>query len=182
MLQMFSTPVNEEFMKKDASDTSKATTPEPQAQADQVQVVSKQNDKLEEQQVNASADTQAEKPASPPKDKSGKKTVSKKTDTKSKAAPKAKTQAAPKVKTQAAAQAKTKTQAKQADKKGAKPAAKKTVKASAKKDSKKPQDGTTSASDNQNGKDELWSNGSLDFFLSFSYFIASTVCDWVNNE
>lgn len=155
MLQMFSTPVNEEFMKKDVSDTSKVTTPEPQVQADQVLVVSKQNDKSEEKQVNASADTLAEKPASPPKDKAGKKTVSKKTDTKTKTAPKTKTQAAPKAKTQAAAQAKTKTQAKQVDKEGAKPAAKKAVKASAKKDSKKPQDGATSVSDNQNGKDEL---------------------------
>lgn len=145
MLQMFSTPVSEEFMKKEKADSSigQKTIQEPPAQADQVKTQD-QNGKPEEKQPDAPM--QAEKPAETPKDKGGKKTVSK-TDTKAKVAPKAKAKAG--------AQAKTQTAAKQGDKKGAKPAAKKTVKVSAKKDSKKAKAATVPVSDSQNDKDEL---------------------------
>lgn len=156
MLNMFSTPVNEEFMKKEATD---ASTPEPPAQADQVKTDTKQDDKPAEQKTDAPA----EKPADSPKDKAKAKPASKTTTTgtKAKAPPKTKDKTGDPAKTKAADKAKTaakkdgkqtvKTQAKQADKKDAKQAAKKPVKVVTKKDSKK----ATAASESQNGKEEL---------------------------
>lgn len=159
MLKMFSTPVDAEFIKKKAYDTSKPqlTTPEASAQADQDKADSKQDDKP--------ADMQANKPADSPKGKAEVKLVSKtKTGTKAKAAPKAKVKAGDQAKTKTADKVKpavkkdrkqmVKTQAKQVVKKDAKPAAKKTVKVAAKTDPKKAAH-AMSASDSQNSKDEL---------------------------
>lgn len=171
MLQMFSTPVSEEFMKKEEADSTvgQKTTQEPPVQADQVKTHDRDG-KPEEKQPDAP--TQADKGAETPKDKGGKKTVSK-TDTKAKAAPKAKAKAG--------AQAKTQTAAKQGDKKGAKPAAKKTVKVSAKKDSKKAKAATTPVSDSQNGKDELWSNNCWDYVDEVSIFLHFPKCSVGNS-
>ncbi|XP_054473034.1 prolyl 3-hydroxylase 1 [Anoplopoma fimbria] len=165
MLKMFSTPVNAEFIKKEASGGSEpqTTMPEPPAQADQGKADSKQDDKPVEQKPDAPADAQADGPADPPKDKVEVKPVSKtKAGAKAKAAPKAKdkeakAKTADKVKPAAKQDGKqtVKTQAKQTATKDAKPAAKKAVKVAAKKDSKKAKADTTSASDSQNGKEEL---------------------------
>uniref|UniRef100_A0A3Q1FFG2 procollagen-proline 3-dioxygenase n=1 Tax=Acanthochromis polyacanthus TaxID=80966 RepID=A0A3Q1FFG2_9TELE len=160
MLKMFSTPINEEFSKTEATDTveSKSTTPEPPAQADQEQADKKQDDKAAESKPSESLD--------PPKDapKPGSKTA-----TKTKAAPKAKAKTGDQTKAKTGDQAKAKTgdqakaktgdqakaktadkvkpaakkdgkqtvktQAKQAAKKDTKAAAKKTAKVTAKKDS-----------------------------------------------
>ncbi|XP_040890961.1 prolyl 3-hydroxylase 1 [Toxotes jaculatrix] len=148
MLKMFSTPVNAEFSKKEATDASDSqpATPEPPAQADEVTTDKKQDDK----------------PADTPKDKTETKPVSKtSTGTKAKVAPKGKAKAGDQVKDKTADKGKpaakkdgkqtVKTQTKQADKKDTKPGAKKTVK----KDTKKAKADGTSASDSQNGKDEL---------------------------
>ncbi|KAE8298004.1 Prolyl 3-hydroxylase 1 [Larimichthys crocea] len=156
MLKMFSTPVNEEFIKKEVTDTS-----EPPALADQVKTDNKQDNKPAEQKADAAA--AADKPADSPKDKEegAAKPVSKTTaETKAKAAPKAKAKAGgDKAKTKTADKAKpvakkdgkqtVKKQTKQADKKDAKPAAKKTEKAAAKKDSKKAKTDATSDSQKQ---------------------------------
>ncbi|TKS71049.1 Prolyl 3-hydroxylase 1 [Collichthys lucidus] len=156
MLKMFSTPVNEEFIKKEVTDTS-----EPPAQADQVKTENKQDNKPAEQKADAAA--AADKPADSPKDKEegAVKPVSKTTaETKAKAAPKAKAKAGgDKAKTKTADKAKpvakkdgkqtVKKQTKQADKKDAKPAAKKTEKPAAKKDSKKAKTDATSDSQKQ---------------------------------
>ncbi|KAM8756398.1 prolyl 3-hydroxylase 1 [Acanthopagrus schlegelii] len=155
MLKMFSTPVNEEFIKKEERDTSKPepTTAEPPAQADP------------EKAGEKPADVQADKPADSPKDKAEAKPVSKTTGTKAKAVPKAKAKAGDQAKTKTVEKVKpaakkvakqtVKTQAKQVDKKDAKPAAKKTVKVAAKKDSKKAKADATSASDSLKDKEEL---------------------------
>ncbi|XP_010754375.3 prolyl 3-hydroxylase 1 [Larimichthys crocea] len=149
MLKMFSTPVNEEFIKKEVTDTS-----EPPALADQVKTENKQDNKPAEQKADAAA--AADKPADSPKDKEegAAKPVSKTTaETKAKAAPKAKAKAGgDKAKTKTADKAKpvakkdgkqtVKKQTKQADKKDAKPAAKK-------KDSKKAKTDATSDSQKQ---------------------------------
>ncbi|XP_074491292.1 prolyl 3-hydroxylase 1 [Sebastes fasciatus] len=149
MLKMFSTPVDSEFIKKEASDTSEprpTTTPEPPAQADQVNADDKQDDKLAEQKPDAPAETQAE-------DKVEAKPVSKTKTAKPKAkAKEAKTADKPAAKKDG--KKTVKTQAKQGGKKDAKPAAKKTVKVAAK-DSTKAKADATSASDSQSGKVEL---------------------------
>ncbi|XP_022601011.1 prolyl 3-hydroxylase 1 [Seriola dumerili] len=160
MLKMFSTPVNAEFSKKEATDTSEPQPVTPEPPSDK-----KQDDKPAEQKPDAPTDTQADKPADTPKDKTEKKPVSKTTTkgTKAKAAPKAKAKAGDQAKDKTADKGKpaakkqtVKTQAKQVDKKDTKPAAKKTVKVVAKKDSKKAKADGTSASDSQNeDKDEL---------------------------
>ncbi|XP_070815032.1 prolyl 3-hydroxylase 1 isoform X1 [Chaetodon trifascialis] len=157
MLKMFSTPVNEEFIKKEVTDTSETqpTTSEPPAQTEQVKADSKQDDKAAEQKP---ADTQADRPADSPKDKAKVKPASKTTTaTKAKAAPKAKAKAGDQAKAKTTNKVKpvAKKDGKQVDKKDAKPAAKKTVKAATKKDSKKAKADSTSVSDSQNGKDEL---------------------------
>ncbi|XP_036958413.1 prolyl 3-hydroxylase 1 isoform X2 [Acanthopagrus latus] len=155
MLKMFSTPVNEEFIKKEERDTSRPepTTAEPPAQADP------------EKAGEKPADVQPDKPADSPKDKAEAKPVSKTTGTKAKAVPKAKAKAGDQAKTKTVEKVKpaakkvakqtVKTQAKQVDKKDAKPAAKKTVKVAAKKDSKKAKADATSASDSLKDKEEL---------------------------
>lgn len=129
---MFSTPVNEDFIKKEVKESKpQPTTPEPPAQADQTKTDDKQDKKPEEK-----LDT--------PKDKVEVNHVGKTTTG-------MKAKAAPKAKAKAGDQAKTKTQAKQVDKKGTKPAAKKTAKVAA----KKAKAGTMSVSEAQKGKDEL---------------------------
>ncbi|XP_059186030.1 prolyl 3-hydroxylase 1 [Centropristis striata] len=166
MLNMFSTPVNAEFMKTEMSDTSepRLPTPEPPAQADQGKADDKQDDKPAEQKLDAPADTQADKPADSSPDKVEEKPVSKtKTGTKPKAAPKAKAKTGDQAKAKTADKVKpaakkdgkqvVKTPAKQGVKKEAKPAAKKTVKVAAKKDTKKTE--AKSTSDSQNGREEL---------------------------
>lgn len=155
MLKMFSTPVDAEFIKKETNDTSKPqlTTSEAPAQADQDKAASKQDSKP--------ADTQADKPADSPKDKVEAKLVSKtKTGTKAKAAPKAKAKAGDQAKTKTADKIKPavkkdrKQTVKTQDKQVVKKDAKKTVKVASKTDPKKAAD-AMSASDSQNGKDEL---------------------------
>ncbi|KAG7229684.1 hypothetical protein INR49_012731 [Caranx melampygus] len=152
MLKMFSTPVNAEFSKKEVTDASEpqAATQEPPVQAD---TDKNQDDKPAEQKPEA--------PANTPKDTTDTKPDSK-TTAKAKAAPKAKAKAGDQAKNKATDKGKpavkkqtVKKQAKQVDKKDTKPAAKKTVKVVAKKDSKKAKADGTSASDSQNGKDEL---------------------------
>lgn len=167
MLKMFSTPVNEEFIKKEVTDTSEPqlTAPEPAMQADQVKADNKQDAEPAEQRLDASADKLADKPANSPKDKAQTKPVSKTTGTKAKTAPKAKAKTGNQAKTKTADKVKpaakkngkqtVKTQAKQVDKKDAKPVAKKTVKVAAKKDSKTAKADATSVSDSQKGKEEL---------------------------
>lgn len=165
MLKMFSTPVDAEFIKKEETDNSEAvpTTPEPPVQQTEQD---KADSKAEEQKPDVAADTQADKPADPPKKKAVTKPAGKTAkDTKAKAAPKANTKTGDKPKAKTAEKVKpaakkegkqtVKTQAKQGDEKDAKPAAKKTVKVAAKKDSKKAKADATSASDSQDGKDEL---------------------------
>ncbi|XP_031731817.1 prolyl 3-hydroxylase 1 isoform X2 [Anarrhichthys ocellatus] len=160
MLNMFATPVNAEFIKNEASGASEPqpTTPEPPTQADPGNADGKQDDKPVEQKPDVPADAQADGPADPAEDKAEAKPVGKtKTGAKVKAAPKAKAKTADEVKPAAKKDGKqtVKTQAKQAVKKDAKPAAKKTVKVAAKKDSKKNKADATSASNPQNGKEEL---------------------------
>ncbi|GLD61362.1 prolyl 3-hydroxylase 1 [Lates japonicus] len=167
MLKMFSTPVDAEFSKREATDTSEPqpASPEPPAQADQETTDKKQDNKPAEQRPDAPADMQADKQAETPKSKTETKPVSKTTGTKAKAAPKAKAKAGEQAKDKTADKRKpaakkdgkqaVKTQANKADRKDAKPAAKKTVKVVAKKDSKKAEADGTSVSDSQNGKDEL---------------------------
>ncbi|XP_071350885.1 prolyl 3-hydroxylase 1 [Trachinotus anak] len=168
MLKMFSTPVNAEFSKKEATDTSEPqpATPEPPSQVDQATTDKRQDDKPAEQTAVAPADAQADKPAETLTDKTETKPVSKTTaGAKPKAAPKAKAKAGDQAKNKTADKGKpaakkdgkqtVRTQAKQVDKKDTKPAAKKTVKVVTKKDSKKAKADGTSASDSQNGKDEL---------------------------
>ncbi|GAA6225403.1 prolyl 3-hydroxylase 1 [Lates japonicus] len=167
MLKMFSTPVDAEFSKREATDTSEPqpASPEPPAQADQETTDKKQDNKPAEQRPDAPADMQADKQAETPKSKTEMKPVSKTTGTKAKAAPKAKAKAGEQAKDKTADKRKpaakkdgkqaVKTQANKADRKDAKPAAKKTVKVVAKKDSKKAEADGTSVSDSQNGKDEL---------------------------
>ncbi|KAM3622157.1 uncharacterized protein V6R79_021044 [Siganus canaliculatus] len=156
LLNMFSTPVNEEFLKKEASDASKSqnTASEPPAKAQTV--------KPSEPQADAAADTPADKPADKAEVKAASETT---TGAKTKTAPKAKAKAGEQAKPKAAAKTKpaakkeakqtVKTQAKQVDKKDKKPAVKKTVKPAAKKDSKKVQADSASAADSESGKDEL---------------------------
>ncbi|KAK9528498.1 hypothetical protein VZT92_012652 [Zoarces viviparus] len=156
MLNMFSTPVNAEFIKNEANAASEPqpTTPEPPAQAD----LGNADDKPAEQKPDVPADAQADGPADPAEDKAEAKPVGKtKTGAKVKAAPKAKAKTADKVKPAAKKDGKqtVKTQAKQAVKKDVKPAAKKTVKVAAEKDSKKTKAAATSASDPPNGREEL---------------------------
>ncbi|XP_030584427.1 prolyl 3-hydroxylase 1 isoform X2 [Archocentrus centrarchus] len=148
LLKMFSTPVNAEFSKNEATDTSESQALPPEAPAQAVQEPAGKQEAAEEK-LNVPGDAQADKPANLLKEV---KPVSKGT-TKTKAAPKAgdqtKAKTADKVKTAAKKEGKqtVKTKAKQGDKKSTKPAAKKTAKA-AKKD-------LTAAPDSQNGKDEL---------------------------
>ncbi|XP_074524029.1 prolyl 3-hydroxylase 1 [Halichoeres trimaculatus] len=164
MLKMFSTPVDAEFIKTEEKENSEAlpTTPEPPVQTEQ----DKTDSKAQEQKPDVAADTQADKPADLPKKKAETKPAGKTAkDTKAKAAPKAKPKTGDQAKAKAAGKVKpaakkdgkqtVKTQAKQGDKKDAKPAAKKPVKVDAKKDTKKAKADATSASDSQNGKDEL---------------------------
>ncbi|XP_078103781.1 prolyl 3-hydroxylase 1 [Sander vitreus] len=160
MLKMFSTPVNEEFIQTEASDTAKPqlTKAEPPTQADREKADDKQEDQPAEQKPDAPADAQADKPADSPTDEVEAKPAS---ETKAKAAPKAKAKAGAQAKTKTADKVKpaakkdakqtVKTQAKQVVKKDAKPAAKKTVKVAAKTASAD----TASASDSQKGKEEL---------------------------
>ncbi|XP_070701611.1 prolyl 3-hydroxylase 1 [Pempheris klunzingeri] len=159
MLKMFSTPLNEEFIKKEVIDTSEhqPTTPESPAQADREKADDKQGDKPAEQTPDAPADTQAGKPADSPKDKAEAKAVKSTPKAKAKAGNQVKTKTTDKVKPASKKEGKqtVKTQAKQVDKKDAKPAAKKTVKVAAKKDSKKAKADATSASNSQSGKEEL---------------------------
>nr|XP_020444160.1 prolyl 3-hydroxylase 1-like [Monopterus albus] len=151
MLKMFSTPVNADFIKKEGTDISEPqpATAEPPAQADQ-----------------ETTDKQDDKRADKPKGKIETKPVNKtKTGTEAKTAPKAKAKARDQAKAKTTDKAKpaakidkkpaVKTQAKQVDKKDTKPAAKKTGKVVTKKDPKKAKADGTSASDSQNGKDEL---------------------------
>lgn len=150
---MFSTPLNEEFIKKEASDTSKQTqpvTPEPPVQPEQIKADSKPDDKP----VQNTLDTQATASKDKAEAKSNSKTT---TGTKAKAAQKAKAKAANQATTKTASKGKpsTKKSEKPAVKNDAKPAAKKTVKVAAKKDSKKPKADASSVSDSQEGKDEL---------------------------
>ncbi|KAM6947666.1 prolyl 3-hydroxylase 1 [Lycodopsis pacificus] len=159
MLNMFSTPVNAEFIKNEANGASEPqlTTPEPPAQPDPGNADGKQDDKPAEQKPDLPADAQADGPADPAEDKAEAKPVGKtKTGAKVKAAPKVKAKTADKVKPAAKKDGKqtVKTQAKQAVKKDAKPSAKKTVKVAAEKDSK-PKVDAASASDPQIGKEEL---------------------------
>ncbi|XP_068567975.1 prolyl 3-hydroxylase 1 [Cebidichthys violaceus] len=152
MLEMFSTPVNAEFIKNEANAASepRPTTPERPAQSDPGKTDGKQDDQPAAQKPDAPADG----PADPAEAKAEAKPVGKtKTGAKVKVAPKAKAKAADKVKPAAKKDGKqtVKTQTKQAAKKDAKPAAKKTVKVAAKKDSKK----SKVDSDSQNGKEEL---------------------------
>lgn len=148
LLKMFSTPVNAEFSKNEATDTSESQPLPPEAPSQAVQEPAGKKEAAEEK-LNVPGDAQADKPANLPKEM---KPVSKGT-TKAKAAPKAgdqtKAKTADKVKPAAKKEGKqtVKTKAKQGDKKSTKPAAKKTAKA-AKKDS-------AAAPDSQNGKDEL---------------------------
>ncbi|XP_070758571.1 prolyl 3-hydroxylase 1 [Enoplosus armatus] len=158
MLKMFSTPVNAEFLQKEATDTSEPqrTTPEPPAQADQEKAAGK-----------GAGGEPAERKPDAPADKAAAKPVSKTTTgAKAKAPPKAKAKAGNQAKAETADKVKpaakeggkqtVKTQAKQVDKKGkAKPAAKKTVKVAAKKDSEKTKADATPASDSQSGREEL---------------------------
>ncbi len=159
---MFSTPVNEDFIRMEVTDPTKPqlTTPEPPVQADQVKADNKQDAELAEQKLDAPADMLVDKPADSPK------AISETTTgTKAKAAPKlkaktgdqAKSKTSDKVRPTAKKDGKqtVKTQTKQVDKKDAKPAAKKTAKVTAKRDSKKAKADAASVSDSQKGKDEL---------------------------
>ncbi|XP_068598640.1 prolyl 3-hydroxylase 1 [Brachionichthys hirsutus] len=144
MLTMFSTPVNEEFIKKEATEP-KVTTSDPPPPNHQVKSGDIQEDKPEE--------TQADKPADSPKDKAKAKPFGK---TKTKAAPKNKTKGGNQAKKKTAGKVKPaakkdgkQTQTKQADKKNAKSAAKKAVKSDGKKDSGKVE------TEPQNGREEL---------------------------
>ncbi|XP_068450330.1 prolyl 3-hydroxylase 1 isoform X2 [Clinocottus analis] len=160
MLKMFSTPVNAEFIKNEPNGASEPepTAAEPPAQADPGKADSKQDDKPAEQKPDAPADVQADGPADPEKDKPKARPAGKmKAGAKAKDATKAKAKTPDKVKPAAKKDGKqaVKTPAKQAVKKDAKSAVKKTVKVAAKKDSKKVKADATSASDSQNGKEEL---------------------------
>ncbi|KAM9860059.1 prolyl 3-hydroxylase 1 [Aulostomus maculatus] len=148
MLKMFSTPVNEEFSLKEATDSSnhQPEAPEPLTGADQEKVDNKQDDKAAEQKADTPADLQADKPADASKDKMSKPTTKPKTAPK----PKVKTDKV-KPSTKTGTKQTAKTQAKQADKKQAK----KPAKVAAKNDSKKAKAATTSASDSPHGKEEL---------------------------
>ncbi|XP_035517012.1 prolyl 3-hydroxylase 1 [Morone saxatilis] len=160
ILHMFSTPVNEDFIKREVTDTSKPqpTTPEPPVQAEQEKVDSKQEDKPVEQKLDAPADVQADKPAEQkpdaPADVQADKPAEQKLDApadvpadKPADSPKDKTEAklvskakaAPKAKAKAGAQVKTKT----ADK--VKPAAKKDGKQTVKTQAKQVKDGKKTA-------------------------------------
>ncbi|KAI3369620.1 hypothetical protein L3Q82_025330 [Scortum barcoo] len=164
LLKMFATPLNEEFIKKEVTDTSKPqpSPSEAPAQTDQGKSDNKQDGKPAEQTQDAPEDMQADKAAGSPKDKTEAKPASKTTTgAKTKAAPKEKAKAGEQAKTKTADKVKpvakqaVKTQAKQADKKNAKPAAKKTVNVAAKKDSKKTNAPSTQGSDSHKGKEEL---------------------------
>uniref|UniRef100_A0A8C3ABQ3 procollagen-proline 3-dioxygenase n=1 Tax=Cyclopterus lumpus TaxID=8103 RepID=A0A8C3ABQ3_CYCLU len=151
MLKMFSTPVNAEFIQKEASAPSepKPTAVEPPAQADPGKA-DKQDDKPAEQKLEAPVDAQVDGPADPAKDEAEVKPVVKtKAGAKAKDTPKAKAKTADKVKPAA------KKDGKQTVKTPAKQAIKKTVQVSAKKDSKRAKAAGTSASDSENDKEEL---------------------------
>ncbi|XP_008408491.1 prolyl 3-hydroxylase 1 [Poecilia reticulata] len=135
MLNMFSTPVNEEFSQKESQDPGESGPAA--SQADQLAT-----DKREKKPDTTSAGKSADRPEG---------TAEKKRTTKpaamAKAPAKAKNKAGDTTKAAAATKA-AKQKAKQGNKKGAAPAVKKTIKGSSKKDS-------ASASDNESGKDEL---------------------------
>ncbi|XP_041837682.1 prolyl 3-hydroxylase 1 [Melanotaenia boesemani] len=145
MLKMFSTPVNEEFIQMETTDTSESQPVATEAPAPADQAETKQEDVPSDQKLEAAAD----KPAETPKDAAGTKPVTK-AATKAKAAPKVKTKTVDKVKPAGKKDGKqmVKTQTEQAGKNGTKPATKQTKKVASKKDS-------SSASDYQSAKDEL---------------------------
>uniref|UniRef100_A0A7N8WQB3 procollagen-proline 3-dioxygenase n=1 Tax=Mastacembelus armatus TaxID=205130 RepID=A0A7N8WQB3_9TELE len=129
------------------------------AHEEKVWIISADQDKTGD---NKPAEQKPNAPADPPKHRTEAKPDNK-TTTASKSTPKTKANTGNqgKAKTAYKAAAKKdgkqlgKTQAKQGDKTETKPAEKKTVKVVAKKDSKIPKADSTSASDSQNGKDEL---------------------------
>ncbi|XP_037346458.2 prolyl 3-hydroxylase 1 [Pungitius pungitius] len=146
MLNMFSTPVNAEFIKtKEVGGASEPppTTAEPAAQ----------DHAPARQEPDAVARGEAADPAKGRAEVGGETAPGAKV----KAAPKAKAKAADKVKPAGKKTGKqtVKTQSKPGVKKDAKPAAKKTVKVVTKKDSKKAEANAASASDSQSGKEEL---------------------------
>ncbi|XP_040059615.2 prolyl 3-hydroxylase 1 [Gasterosteus aculeatus] len=158
MLDMFSTPVNAEFIKKEASGASEAppTTAEPAARADQGKTDGTRGDAPAKLRPDAPAGDVAADPAKDRAEAEPEPVGKTKPGAKVKAAPKAKAKAASKAKPAAKKDGKqtVKTQPEQAAKKDAKPAAKKTVKVT-KKDSKNAEANAASSSDSQSGKEEL---------------------------
>ncbi|KAM4741936.1 prolyl 3-hydroxylase 1 [Anableps anableps] len=136
MLNMFSTPVNEEFSQKEAMESAPAPS-----QADQVAM-----DKREKN-PDIPSQTHAGKSANQLKGMDEKNRTTK-AAAKAKALPKAKNKAGEPTKATPGTKA-AKQKVKQVDKKGAIPAVKKTTKSASKKDS------TSASADNESGKDEL---------------------------
>ncbi|XP_056130404.1 prolyl 3-hydroxylase 1 [Lampris incognitus] len=164
MLKMFSTPLNEEFSKTEAKDTSESQrTPSDHESA---QMSADKTNEKPAKKPEKSASTKVETPpADAPKDKAADKAASKKTATKVKTAPKAKAKAGDQAKAKTADKVKSKptaktvgkqtvkTKTKQTDKKDAKPVTKKTAQSSVEKESRDPK--TDTASESQKDKDEL---------------------------